>query len=612
VGHLLTKEAVAEAPLIQLRDYLASPRTIFLCGIAAVIGMLAALIAKGLVWLIGVINSLSFFQRFAPTVTEANHNHLGGWVVLVPVLGGLLVGLMIHFGTTQIRGHGIPEAMESALFGGSRMGVKVTLLKPIGSAVAIGTGGPFGAEGPIIMTGGAFGSLIAQCLDLTAAERRVLLGAGAAAGMSAIFAAPISSVIVAVDLLLDEWRPRSYFPTACAAAVAALFRIPLLGEGPKFQVGERVDVSVPWLPGLLGAIALGLAAGLVAVFFTRLVYWSEDLYHRLPLDLMWWPAIGGIFVGLGGYLQPKALGIGYDVIDLLLAGKLLGLAALSLLAVKGVIWAISLASGTSGGVLAPLLIIGGALGAVAAGFIPVGTPGLWVLVAMGAVLGSGLGSPLAGIVFMVEVTANAHCLPELVAAGASAGLVSVLVQKHSLMTEKVVRRGHHVARDYASSPFERALVAEFTDTAVPIVGAEQPLAGLARTLSGEDPAFPFRDGWPVVDGHGRLLGVLDRAALLAPDGRTAGVAAAGTTPVVARPSEELEDVVFRMLRHQRSWLPVVEDGGRPIGCLDRARAIDAWRQRRHEEEDREPGWLHDLAARVRGRLRFRVRRNHRA
>src|SRR3954467_6979056 len=273
---------------------------------ALVVGVMSAFVARALVWLIGTFTNLAYYQRFSSELVSPADNHLGYWAVLVPMAGGLLVGLMARYGSDRIRGHGIPEAMEAILIGRSRMSAKVAILKPLSSAISIGTGGPFGAEGPIIMTGGAFGSLFAQGFHLSAAERKTLLVAGAAAGMAAIFAAPLASVLLAVELLLFEWKPRSFIPVAAASAMAAALRVPLLGAGPIFPTTAHAAMS--WQE-LACSCAVGIVAGFGSGILTWLVYTAEDAFAKLPLHYMWWPVIGGFFVGLGGWLYPRALGV---------------------------------------------------------------------------------------------------------------------------------------------------------------------------------------------------------------------------------------------------------------------------------------------------------------
>src|SRR5262245_735316 len=374
-------------------DFTANRRVLVVTFMAVLIGITSAFVALGLTKLIGFFTNLVYYQRlsFGDLISPAaGAQQLGIWAVAIPVIGGLLIGLMARYGSEKIRGHGIPEALEAILIGRSRMEARVAVLKPLSSALSIGTGGPFGAEGPIIMTGGAFGSLFAQGFHLSAAERKTLLVAGAAGGMSAIFSTPVAAVLLAVELLLFEWKPRSFIPVASAAAVAGALRVPLMGAGPVFVTRAHPPLA---FVGLASALALGLAAGFASGGLTRLVYASEDFFGKLPIHWMWWPAIGGLVVGLGGLLYPRALGVGYDVIRDLLNARLIGMFLLGLLITKAVIWAIALGSGTSGGVLAPLMIMGGALGALVGPWLPGGDPGVWAGLGMGARMGGTMRGP---------------------------------------------------------------------------------------------------------------------------------------------------------------------------------------------------------------------------
>src|SRR5437762_9195805 len=304
----------------RLGDFTADSRVLTLTGMAALIGVISAFVALALLRLIGFFAHLFYYHAIDSRLVSPADNRLGVWALLVPIVGGLIVGLMARYGSERIRGHGIPEALEAILIGQSRMSARVAVLKPLSSAISIGTGGPFGAEGPIIMTGGAFGSLFGQAFHLSPAERKTLLVAGAAGGMAAVFAAPVASVLLAVELLLFEWKPRSFIPVASAAAVAAALRVPLMGAGPVFATRAHLALSPP---ALLSALALGLITGFGSGLLTRLVYASEDFFAKLPIHWMWWPAIGGLIVGLGGLLYPRALGVGYDVIRDLLNARLI-------------------------------------------------------------------------------------------------------------------------------------------------------------------------------------------------------------------------------------------------------------------------------------------------
>jgi H+/Cl- antiporter ClcA len=374
-----------------LGDFIASPRIIVLAALAVPIGLIGALLAWLLLNLIGLFTNLFFFGRIRFDLISPAAAPTTPWIVIVPVVGGLLVGLMARYGSDRIRGHGIPEAIEAILINRSRVEPKVAVLKPLSSAIAIGSGGPFGAEGPIIMTGGAVGSMLSQFLHLTSAERKTLLVAGAAAGMAATFDSPVAAVLLAVELLLFEWRPRSLVPVAVAAICAAVLRHAILGIGPLFPVpphAESLNVVA-----MLACVLVGLLAGGLSTLLTQGVYFAEDTFEKLPIHWMWWPAIGGLFVGLGGLVFPHALGVGYDTLRNLLNGNVAGGVILGVLVVKSLIWTIALGSGTSGGVLAPLLMMGAALGGVEAMVLPDMGVGFWPLVSMGAILGGTMRVP---------------------------------------------------------------------------------------------------------------------------------------------------------------------------------------------------------------------------
>jgi chloride channel protein, CIC family len=465
----------------ELRDFSAGPRLLLIGGFAIVVGVVSAFVAAALLALIGLFTNLFFFQRVSTELVTPDITHLGWWVTLIPVSGALIIGLMARYGSDRIRGHGIPEAIEAILINGSRVDPKVALLKPLSSAISIGSGGPFGAEGPIIMTGGAIGSLIAQFLHLTSAERKTLLVAGAAAGMSATFGAPMASVLLAVELLLFEWKPRSVIPVALASVTAAVMRRYVIAVGPLFPVAPHPPFIGP--PGVLGCVLAGLLAGGLSVLLTQAVYASEDAFEHLPIHWMWWPAIGGLVIGIGGWLFPPALGVGYDVIGQLLQSENVGSRLiLGILFVKSVIWAVSLGSGTSGGVLAPLLMIGGALGGVEAWFLPAEGAGFWPLVSMGAVLGGTMRSPFTAVVFAVELTHDVNMLLPLLVAATIAHGFTVLVMKRSILTEKIARRGYHVSREYSIDPLEILFVREVMRTSVVALPASAPYSVVHEAL----------------------------------------------------------------------------------------------------------------------------------
>jgi H+/Cl- antiporter ClcA len=348
----------------RLGDFTRDPRVLLIGAVAVVVGSASVLTGVALLDLIRLFTNIAYFGNFSLADLKIEASPLGLATVLVPVAGSLCIGLMARYGSEKIRGHGIPEAIEAILLGRSRMDPKVAVLKPLSSAISIGTGGPFGAEGPIIMTGGAVGSLIAQTMPVSDNERKTLLVAGAAAGMTTVFGTPIAAMMLAVELLLFEWTPRSFIPVAVACLVAEVERTALHMPQPLFPVGGIADMTAI---GLLSWFAVGALAGVLSGLLTKLVYAAEDAFRRLPMHWMWWPAL---VVGLGGLIDPHALGVGYANIANLLAGNLDGKAALLLLSVKAVIWSVALGSGTSGGVLAPLLIIGGAMGGCLSGLMP--------------------------------------------------------------------------------------------------------------------------------------------------------------------------------------------------------------------------------------------------
>ncbi len=571
-----------------LADFTTDRRVVVLTLMALVIGAIGALVAYALVWLIGVITNFAYYQRLSSAFVSPAGNQLGAWSVLVPVIGGLIIGLMARFGSEKIRGHGIPEALEAILISRSRLDAKVAILKPVSSAISIGTGGPFGAEGPIIMTGGAFGSLFAQLFHLSSAERKTLLVAGAAAGMSAIFASPMAAVLLAVELLLFEWKPRSFIPVSAAAIVAAAMRVPLLGQGPIFPVPAHVPLGAE---GLLFALGVGLVAGLASGFLTALVYGFEDLFLKLPIHWMWWPILGGLCVGVGGLIDPRVLGVGYDTIHLLVAGKLFGMAVVGLLVGKALVWSIALGSGTSGGVLAPLLIMGGALGALEAPMIPTGDAGLWAMVSMAAMMGGTMRSPLTAIVFTLELTHDLNTLPALLVGAVAAHGVTVLLLKRSILTEKVARRGHHLVREYSVDPFEIHRVEEVMDRDVPTIPADMTVSELSQRIAGGDPRLTRRQGTPIVDGKGGLVGIITRSDLMRAMERKEQepertvLEAGSRNVVVGFPDELLRDAVRRMLENDIGRLPVVrrDDPKKLVGYLGRS-GVMAARVRMFEEE----------------------------
>ena len=493
-----------------LRDFTADRRVLILAAMAVVIGSAGAGAAWTLSRLINLVTHLAFFGTLSASPATIAENTLGFASVLVPVAGCLVIGLMARYGSEKIRGHGIPEAIEAILIGRSRIQPRVALLKPLSSAISIGTGGPFGAEGPIIMTGGALGSLFAQLFHLSNAERKTLLVAGAAAGMSATFGTPIAAILLAVELLLFEWKPRSFVPVVVASVVAAMWRSWALGSDALFPLAA--GSALPQI-ALLLCVVLGIAAGIGSGVLTGMVYGTEDLFQRLPFHWMWWPLLGGVVIGVGGLIEPRALGVGYDNIAALLHGTLASGPAFRLLVVKAIIWSVALGSGTSGGVLAPLLIMGGVLGASFGGFVTHGDTGVWALAGMAAMMGGTMRAPLTAMMFGIELTHDLNALLPLAIACASAHTTTVLLLKRSILTEKIARRGHHITREYVIDPFESIRVAEIMARPAESLPAAWTVDETLRFFTAPD-APRRHKSYPVTGADGRVLGMVSRADAL--------------------------------------------------------------------------------------------------
>lgn len=578
----------------RLADFTRDKRILLLSGFAVVIGVLSTITAYILVNLIGLISNLVFYQSFNTALISPTHHHLGAWVILMPVIGGLIIGFMARYGSDKIRGHGIPEALEAILFGQSRMSLKVALLKPLSSAISIGTGGPFGAEGPIIMTGGAVGSLFAQFFHLSSVERKTLLVAGAAGGMAAIFATPFAAVLLAVELLLFEWRPRSFIPVTLAAVVAGTLRIPLLGQGPIFAVPPHGLLTGNMM---IIALVVGLIAGLCSGALTSLVYTFEDTFDKLPIHWMWWPAIGGVIVGIGGWLDPRVLGVGYDLIHQLLSGHFLGMMVLGLLIGKAVVWSVALGSGTSGGVLAPLLIIGGALGALEAQWIPVGDVGLWATLSMAAVMAGTMRAPMTAAIFALELTHDINVLPGLLIACVAAHTLTVFLMRRSILTEKVARRGYHISCEYGVDPLTIVRVSQVMDNKLQSIPETTTLGELSARLTQYDPTLARHQAYLVLNFQGELVGIVTRGDILRAlkaevELESPVVSVGARNPVVTYPDELLKEAVARMGQYDIGRLPVVdrENPKQCIGYLGRSAIIAAQMMQFQEERLRESRW----------------------
>ncbi len=569
--------------------------------LAGLIGMIAGVIAYLLYNLIGLFTNIFFYHRISFAFVSARNNHLGLWVIVTPVIGGIIVGIMARYGSDKIRGHGIPEAMEAVLVNRSRIEPKVAILKPISAAIAIGTGGPFGAEGPIIQTGGAVGSLVGQLMHTTAAERKVLLACGAAAGMAATFSTPIAGVILAIELLLFEFKSRSFIPLVIASTLATSVHFRLMGRGPMFQVGA-LDFGLPHaLPFYL---VLGLLCGVAALGFSKTLYWVEDQFEKLPIHNMWWPAIGALGLGIIGYFVPRVLGVGYDTIsDILNARMLLG-ALLAVMVFKSAALVISLGSGTSGGLLAPMFMASAAMGSVFAMVVdkiwPAAnlSPGAFALVAMGAVFGAASRAALTFIIFAFEITRDYNSVLPLMLVTVIADAIAVRYAKNSIMTEKLARRGMHIHTDYEPDVLQQVTVGETMSKDFDVVPANTRAAELAERITRHDPAVTKHQGVFLVDTSGKLVGIITRADIMRAfekdsSGNISVLDAGSSNLVVTYPDEVLYDAAARMLRANVGRLPVVkrEDPTRVVGYLGRSGIMAARLRRLEEEFVREPGWM---------------------
>ncbi|HEX4800068.1 MAG TPA: chloride channel protein [Sphingomicrobium sp.] len=570
----------------RLADYSADYRMLILAAMAVVAGTGGALSAWALLKLIAFATNVLWYGSFssAPAVIAGRGPLL---VLIIPIIGGLVVGLMARFGSDKIRGHGIPEAIETILFGDSKLSLKVAILKPISSAVSIGSGGPFGAEGPIIMTGGAIGSLFAQLFRLSAAERKTLLVAGATAGMTGIFGTPFAAIMLAVELLLFEWKPRSFVPVVTAVLVALAWRPLLVGSGPLFPFSAATPAGIE--PVAISA-GIGIAAGLLAAFLSFALYRIEDGFHALPIHWMWWPAIGAVVVGIGGLFDLRVLGAGYGSIQDLLNGDLVVKAVLLLLVVKAVVWLVALGSGTSGGILAPLLILGGCAGFLIGQYLP-GDPGFWAMIGMAGVMSGVMRAPMTGALFAAELTNHLSALPETIAAGAAAYAVSVLIMKRSILTEKIARRGRHISREYTVDALEFLQAGQLMTRDPETLRGDMPLDQAARFFADE----AIHRSYPVVDEQGRLLGLVSRQDALQwrvaghAEGRL-GEALSDASTGYAFPETPCGEVADMMVESGVGRVPVIDrESRRVVGIISRQDLLKVREQHKKVEEVRTRG-----------------------
>jgi chloride channel protein, CIC family len=569
--------------------------------LAALVGVLAGIIAYLLYDLIGLFTNLAYYHEWSFHFRSPENTTLGPWIIVTPVIGGIIVGFMAKYGSPKIKGHGIPEAMEAVLTSRSRIEARVAILKPLSAAIAIGTGGPFGAEGPIIQTGGAFGSLVGQLISTTAAERKTLLACGAGAGMAATFNTPIAGVILAIELLLFEFRARSFIPLVIATTLATGVRSVLLGQRSMFTMA---NVNFDVLHGLPFYVLLGVICGAAAIGFTKLLYWVEDLFDRLPIEELWHPAIGALALGVIGFFIPRVLGVGYDTISDILNDSLT-LKLLILIAVfKSLALVLSLGSGTSGGLLAPMFMSSAALGGVFAigvnHLIPGAhlSPGAYALVAMAAVFGAASRATFAFIVFAFEITRDYNAVLPLMLACVIADLIALRYLPTSIMTEKLARRGLQVPGDYEVGVLNVVRVGDVMKKDVQPVLQEMKVQELVAGANGHKPLISVADGLPIIAKDGHLVGLVTQSDLLRaleedPEGKMTVASAGSTSLIVAFPDEPVADALHRMLEHNIGRMPVVarEDPHRMTGYLIRSSILSAWTRQLEEEGVREHGWL---------------------
>jgi CIC family chloride channel protein len=557
----------------------------------SVLGVLIGIAGGGAAYVlihgIALLTNLAFFHRVGWKLPSFTHLAASPEVVLVAVAGGLIVGLIAKWDPI-IRGHGIPEAMEAVLTRQSRIAPRTAIAKPVSAAMAIGTGGPFGAEGPIIVTGGAIGSLLGQLVPVSPNERKVLLASGAAAGMAATFGTPLAAVVLVIELLLFEFSTRALVPLVVAASVAGGMHSALFGTGPLFVVPHHDFAGLSQLPYY---VPLGLACGVLAVIINKGLFIIEAGYRRLPISHFWWPAIGAVGFASIGLVMPRVLGVGYDQIGDVLTNRL-ALGTLALLAVaKLAAWWLALGSGTSGGTLAPILLIGGAFGAALG---HVGTevlgahisPGAFALVAMAATFGAATRAPFASIVFLFELTRDYNSILPLMLATVIATLLASSVMHDSIMTEKLTRRGLRVPSDYHADVLGTTLVSTVMTTDVETVHATSPFREVAKRFQADG-----HGAYPVVDSDGHLVGIITRGALLRADDvndETSIEAMAAHDVVTVTPGDSVGDALQKMIEEQIEHIPVI-DGTNLVGICTRTDVMRA-RQTQWAHEQPEPGW----------------------
>jgi H+/Cl- antiporter ClcA len=584
----LTGETETTAINPQLRHE-ESRRLILFSAFGALMGIIGAVAAWALYHLIMIFTGIAFYHTFSlQTPLYPPTENIGAAAIIIPVIGGLIVGVIAKYGSDRIKGHGIPEAMEAVLRHKARVSPRIAIFKPISAAIAVGTGGPFGAEGPIIQTGGAIGSLIGQSMRMTTAERRTLLACGGAAGMVGIFNTPIAGVALALELLLFEFRARSLVPVIIASAVAAAVRTVLLGGNVMFAIGKTPGIGGPL--DVLWFVPLGIIVGLGAVIFSKGLTWVEEFFERLSINPILKPAIGALILGIIAFFQPLVLGMGYPTITKILEngfgnGTLIGLSL-----GKAVALIASLGSGTSGGLLAPMLLVGAGIGSIygrgitslfpAAGI----NPGICGVVAMSSLFSAAARAPLTSFVFAFELTGDYKAIVPLMVGCMIADIVARSLTSESVMTERLVKRGLRIDQGYEPNLLGMVSVSDVMTRTIDTLRASTPLPVALRGLLGEPLAHSlvkFYGG--TIPGDAAVS-----AASGSPNGNGSSNGASngiGAGPEIdGKESDEGDEgVVCAVGLHQRWMFPVVDDDGKLVGVITRGDLLNAAAQ--HEQSD---------------------------
>ncbi len=577
----------------------------FISLLASMVGVISGFVAFLLYNLIGFFTNLAFYGVWSFHFRSASENQLGAWVIVVPVIGGLLIGVMAKYGSPKIRGHGIPEAMEAVLTTKSRIEAKVAILKPISAAIGIGTGGPFGAEGPIIQTGGAFGSLVGQLVSTTASERKVLLACGAGAGLAAMFNAPITGALLAIELLLFEFQARSFIPLMLANALAVAVRLQLFGDETMFHVGT-FDYDL--LHGIPFYLMLGLICGVAAIGFASALKWLEEFFdHMKKVPTVLHPAIGALCLGVVGYFFPRVFGPGYATIGDVLNVRLALTAVVLLLVFKATVVLLSLGSGTSGGTLAPMFMMSAAIGSTFAMVVNYLVPsahlsvGAYAVAAMGALLCACARATFTFMVCAIETTHDFHAVVPVILVCVIADAIAVRYMPHSIMTEKLARMGFGAGQDYETNSLKQLSVADVMVRDVATIQPEECVREVADRFANGDLKTSRHHALPIVDSAGRLQGLVTQGDLLRalqvdPEGKTSVLDAGTRSLVVAHPDERVFDAVTKMLENNIGRLPVVDrkDPQSMVGYINRANVMGSWRGHLNEESVRDHGWWRNL------------------